>query len=57
MNKGKGESLTATIQRNGKTFDVNLVAEDEEVAKNKWTEVMTLDEKWNIQKIKIPHSQ
>jgi len=54
MNKSKGESLATTIQRNGNTFDVNLIAEDERVAKNKWKEVITLDEKWRIKRVKIP---
>ncbi len=57
MNKGKGESLIATIQRDGKVFDVNLIAEDEKTAENKWKEVLTLDEKWNTKIIKIPKSQ
>jgi len=54
MNKSKGESLATTIQRNGNTFDVNLIAEDEEAAWNKWEEVITLDEKWRIKRVKIP---
>ena len=57
MNKTKGESLAATIQRDGKTFNVNLIAEDEAIAKNKWKELITLDEKWNVKRVKIPKSQ
>ncbi len=57
MNKSKGESLTVTIKRGDKTFDVNLIAEDETIARNKWKEVITFDEKLNIRKLKIPKEQ
>ena len=54
MNKSKGESLAVTIKRSDKIFDVNLIAEDEAIARNKWEEVITFDEKLNIRKLKIP---
>ncbi|MDP2921468.1 MAG: DUF4136 domain-containing protein [Candidatus Omnitrophota bacterium] len=55
MNKGKGESLiVTTVQRDGKLLDVNLIAEDEEVAKNNWKETVTFNEQGYVQRIKIP---
>ena len=57
MNKSKGESLALVIQRGSKTIDVNLIAEDEELAKSKWKERLMLDEKWKTKRIKIQKSQ
>jgi len=54
LNKGKGESALLTIKRNNKVFDVTLIAEDEELAKHNWRQIIYLDEKWNIKKAKIP---
>lgn len=57
FNKSKEESIVLTIQRGNKIFDVTLMAEDEEIAKKEWKEILTRDEKWNIKRMKIPKPQ
>jgi len=50
LDKSKGESIIFTIKRNNKIFDVTLTAEDEEIAKQNWKEIIYFGEKGNLKK-------
>ena len=54
--KNRGESIVLTIKRGDKVWDVTLIAEDSITAKEKWKEIITLDEKNNDKRIKITPS-
>ena len=48
LNKNRGEDVVLSIKRQGKTFEINLVAEDEAIAKKNWKKIKTTNEKGNV---------
>ena len=56
IRKNKGETLGLTVKRGDKVWDVILTAEDREMAKKEWKEMISLDEHNNEKRVKIPQS-